>query len=273
MARDEIALYDPRVPKTTATHPPAGIAFIRDPARPILTHGRALAAGQAIAAHSHPRGQLLWALRGVLRVVCQASVWVVPPSHAVWIPGGMPHQVFFDIDAEMLNLYVDPSLAAHLRQDCAVLVLTPLARELILRIGAAASFDGRLLRLCGVMLDELQHLAEARFNLPGGQDPRLTRVTRHLIKHPHDKRTLVQLAQLAAASPRTLERLFRNQTGLTLRQWRSRLRLLAAIEKLNLGQSSTAIALSLGYRNASAFVAAFRQQFGAPPQKIFRLQR
>ncbi|MDR1995209.1 helix-turn-helix transcriptional regulator [Azonexus sp.] len=260
---------------------PADIAFIRDADRPILTHGRALAAGQAIRAHSHPRGQLLWAIRGVLQVVCQSGVWVVPPSHAVWIPGDMPHQVVFEVDSEMLNLYVDPSIAVRTRhgEDCAVLVLTPLARELIRRIGAllgemgaAASFDNRLRRLCGVILDELEHLTEAKFNLPGGQDARLMRVTRHLVKHPDDRQSLTELAELAAASTRTLERLFRNETGQSFRQWRSRLRLLSAIEKLNLGQSSTAIAASLGYRSPSAFVAAFREQFGTSPQRLLRME-
>jgi AraC-like DNA-binding protein len=254
---------------------PANIAFIHDPDRPILTHGRVLAAGQTIRAHSHPRGQLLWAMRGVLRVVCCSVVWVVPPSHAVWIPGNMGHQIFFETDTEMLNIYVDSSVGIRAQhgQNCMVLLLTPLARELIRRIGtmgAVALFDDRLRRLCDVILDELESLTEAKFNLPGGQDPRLMRVTSHLVKHPDNRQSLSELAEFAAASTRTLERLFRNETGLSFRQWRSRLRLLAAIEKLGIGQSSTAIALSLGYRSPSAFIAAFREQFGTSPQRLLQ---
>jgi AraC-like DNA-binding protein len=56
----------------------------------------------------------------------------------------------------------------------------------------------------------------------------------------------------------------RSQTGL---------RLLPAIEKLNRWQSSTAIALSLGYRSTSAFVAAFRKPFGVSPQRVFKVER
>lgn len=254
---------------------PAGAAFTRDPARPILTHGQTIGAGRAMPAHSHPRGQLLWARRGVLRVTSNLCIWLVPPSHAVWIPGGMRHQVTFESDTRMLSIYVDPSRPTRIPQQpmpcCSVLLLSPLAREMILRLDEAdtsAPFDAPLLRFCDVLLDELEHLPEAPLNLPGGQDQRLTRVTGHLIAHPGDQMSLADLGQMAGASPRTLERLFRGETGLSFRQWRSKLRLLSAIEALNRGESSTSIAFSMGYRSPSAFIAAFRTAFGTTPQRF-----
>ncbi|MFE3839030.1 AraC family transcriptional regulator [Pseudogemmobacter sonorensis] len=254
---------------------PSDIAFTMDPARPILTHGRVIGAGRSVRPHSHPRGQLLWAMRGVLRVASNACIWLVPPSHAVWIPGGMEHQVTIESEAELLNIYVDPSVpvreTSHPLPCCAVLLLTPLAREMIRRLGEADTsgpFDDRLVRFCAVLLDELRDLAEAPLNLPGGRDDRLTRVTRHLIRHPHEASQLTELGQIAGASPRTLERLFRAETGLSFRQWRSKLRLLNAIEALNRGESSTTIAFSMGYSSPSAFIAAFREAFGTTPQRF-----
>ncbi|MDQ2067163.1 helix-turn-helix transcriptional regulator [Xinfangfangia sp. CPCC 101601] len=254
---------------------PADVAYILDPARPVLTHGRVIGTGQALRAHSHPRGQLLWAMRGVLRVVSNACIWLVPPSHAVWIPGGMEHQVTIEAEAELLNIYVDPSISVRKTNRpipcCAVLLLTPLAREMIRRLGESDTslpFDARLLRLCSVLLDELDLLTEAPLNLPGGQDERLTRVTRHLIGHPDEQSQLPELSQMAGASPRTMERLFRAETGLSFRQWRSKLRLLSAIEALNRGESSTTIAFSMGYSSPSAFIAAFREAFGTTPQRF-----
>lgn len=156
---------------------------------------------------------------------------------------------------------------------CAVLLLTPLAREMIRRLGdidTSAAFDQQLLRFCAAMLDELEHLHEAPLNLLGGQDHRLTRVTRHLIGHPDELGQLAELSQIAGTSPRTLERLFRAETGLSFRQWRSKLRLLHAIEALNRGESSTAIAYAMGYSSPSAFIAAFREAFGTTPQRFLR---
>lgn len=251
---------------------PGPTAYVEDPERPVLAYGRDLAAGAANAPHSHPRGQLLWAMTGVLRVVSGNSVWIVPPSHAVWIPGGTLHNVVTETDAQTRNLYVDPS--RPIRADaagCTVLLLSPLMREIVLRLSdraEAPASDARLRRLGEVALDEIETLEEAPLSLPGGHDPRLQRLVAHLERNPQDRRPLGELAGIAGASPRTLERLFSRETGLTFRQWRSRLRLLKAVEMLHRGDSSTAIAYSLGYRSPSAFVAAFHQHFGCPPQRF-----
>jgi AraC-like DNA-binding protein len=252
---------------------PSGTGFVRDPSRPILAHGRIFRPGASVRPHSHPRAQLLWAAEGVLRVTGNGSVWIVPPSHAVWIAADTQHAVSSETEAQIRNLYFDPSLHLRAQDACAVLLLTPLMRQLILRLGVqdmSQAFDRRLQNLCAVIRDEVEALVPAPLSLPGGQDPRLVRLTRHLGAAPADPRGLQALAAFVGASPRTLERLFRSETGLTFRQWRARLRLLAAIERLNLGQSSTSIAYALGYRSVSAFVAAFHDQFGCPPQSFLQ---
>lgn len=260
---------------------PLDTAYIIDPSRPVLTEGREIAAGRMIREHSHPRGQLLWAMNGVVKVTSHACVWVVPPSHAVWVPGKLPHRFATETDAEMLSLYVDPSRPVRrgkglMGQGCAVLELTPFARELILRLGQRlehGDYDAATSRLAEVALDELESLPEAPLSLPGGQDPRLLRMTRYLVAHPADMRPLAALAHEVGVAPRTLERLFRNETGLSFRQWRIRLRLLAAIDALNRGESSTSIAYDLGWNSPSAFIATFREQFGTTPQRFLHDDR
>lgn len=256
---------------------PSATAFVLDPDRPVLARSETLGLGWAVRPHRHPRGQLLWAMQGVLRVVSDEGIWIVPPTHAVWIPGDMLHHTVTETEVEIRNLYVDPDALAKRPPlgeiGCSVRVMTPLMRELILRLcetDLSGLPDDRTRRLSEVALDEIERLAEAPLYLPGGQDPRLLRLTRHLTACPEDPRPLDTLAGLAGASPRTLERLFRNETGMTFRQWRSRLKVLQAVELLNRGESSTQIAHRLGYGNASAFIAAFRTHFGCPPQSFLR---
>ena len=43
--------------------------------------------------HGHARGQLLGATSGLLSVDAGTSQWVVPATHAVWIPPNIPHGV------------------------------------------------------------------------------------------------------------------------------------------------------------------------------------
>ena len=253
---------------------PSTIAFVVDPLRPVLAHGRDLLAGARVAPHAHPRAQLLWAAEGLLQLGTDGSVWLVPPGFGIWIPGGTRHEMQVvsrpGMGARTRNLYVDPS--CPVRPDargCEVLPVAPLLREVILRMVDEQDSD-RLAHLAAVALDEIARAAPAPLNLPAGRDPRLRRLTVHLGREPADARPLPALAAAFGASPRTLERLFRDETGLSYRDWRRRARLLAAIGRLERGESSTSIAHSLGYRSASAFVAAFRSHFGAPPQSYLR---
>lgn len=257
----------------TPSFTPSDAARICNPEQPVLSHGVDLDAHAQVEPHQHPRGQLLWAAEGVLRVTSEEAVWIVPPSHAVWIPSGILHQVVTETAARMRNLYIDSSVPV--RDDthsCAILLLTPLMREIILRLTEEARFSSVAshIRLGLVAIDEIQRLESAPLNLPAGQDARLRRLTGHMIRNPGEQRPLGELAKIAGGSLRTIERLYKNETGMTFRQWRSRLRLLCAIERLGQGENSTAIAYSLGFGSASSFVAAFRLQFGSPPQDFLQ---
>jgi AraC-like DNA-binding protein len=75
------------------------------------------------------------------------------------------------------------------------------------------------------------------------------------------------------ASVRTLARLFLRDTGMTFIEWRSRLRILNAIERLGSGRPVTEIAYDLGYASPSAFVAMFRKTMGVAPTQYFHHSR
>lgn len=66
-------------------------------------------------------------------------------------------------------------------------------------------------------------------------------------------------------SVRTLERQFQRDTGMNMREWRLRARLLHALPLLERGDSVTDVALSCGYESTSSFIASFRRFFGTTP--------
>ena len=162
------------MPKNVADTPffePSPVSYIIDPGWPLLIRSQTLVANRIVRPHTHPRGQYAWARKGVLRVVSDHSVWIVPPTHAVWIPGGTRHQVASETRAEVRHVFVDPSRAVRVgapRPDhCAVLAVTPLMRELTLRLEAILAEEAdeaRRLRFCDVVIDELDRLDEAPLN-------------------------------------------------------------------------------------------------------------
>ncbi|WP_438453420.1 helix-turn-helix transcriptional regulator, partial [Streptomyces asiaticus] len=64
---------------------------------------------------------------------------------------------------------------------------------------------------------------------------------------------------------RTLSRLFLAETGLTFSQWRTRVRVRAAVGHLATGASVKTTARAVGYRKPSAFIAAFQRVTGQTP--------
>ena len=252
---------------------PVTLGYVCDPARPIIPLTMTVRQAVGHAPHRHPRGQLLYAGRGVMRVVAGGGRWVVPPSQAVWLPPETEHEVWFPGEVLLHSLFVDPSAVEGLPEHCAVLEVVPLLRELILRtaeVGEDYGASGPEMRLMRVILDELLRARQARLHLPMPQDARVRRVTEGLITEPGDNRTLDAWSETACTGPRTLARLFVRETGLTFGAWRQRLRLMEAVDRLGAGQRVTQVAFDLGYESLSAFVEMFRKQLGQPPGRYLR---
>ncbi|MFD7847079.1 helix-turn-helix transcriptional regulator [Nocardia sp. NPDC059764] len=102
------------------------------------------------------------------------------------------------------------------------------------------------------------------------EEPRTRRVAELLRADPADQRTLAELADAVATSPRTLARGFLAETGITFGQWRTQLRLAASLPLLAAsGLPVARIAARAGYSTASAYVAAFHREVGVSPARYF----
>ena len=123
-----------------------------------------------------------------------------------------------------------------------------------------------------VAIDELEVLEPFNNEIHAGQDPRLQRLISYIVQHPNQTHSLPTLSRLAGASVRTIERLFKAETGMTFRQWRSRFKLMNSLALFTQGEntqgkSATAVAHELGYKSVSSFIATFKSQFGCTPQE------
>ncbi|PZR09220.1 MAG: AraC family transcriptional regulator [Azospirillum brasilense] len=225
-----------------------------------------------LASHAHDDcAQLVYAERGMMSFVTPGERWVLPPGRALWIPQGIVHQLEVRRPAAMRLLYLEP-LAEGLTdwRRCRVMDVTPLLRELILHCvnlpvpQDPSSSEDRLVR---VLLDQVARSTQAPVNLPEPSDPRALRLARMMREGPADRRPIEVLAREAGASARTLQRLFVEETGMPLGEWRNRLRLLLALERLAGGESVAAAAYAMGYENSSSFIAAFRELFGDTPRR------
>ncbi len=226
--------------------------------------------GARLDRHTHPWAQLVYAATGTMRVSTPGAAWLAPPTRAIWVPGGTPHEIEMRGTVAMRTLYLAPAGGNPRLEACRALEVAPLLRELILHIVRLGMLDGNdpgHARLESLLVDLLAAAETAPLVLPLPADPRARAFADRLVAEPAATASLSELARGAGASLRTLQRLFLAETGLSLEAWRGRVRMQQAVVSLSAGAPVTQAALDAGYRGASAFIAAFKRAFGVTPSR------
>ncbi|MEG1628194.1 MAG: helix-turn-helix transcriptional regulator [Pseudomonas sp.] len=260
--------------QTTSQEPQALEHLPRLP-RPVYGHVQALPNIILGYRHSHPWGQLSYAIGGVVQVHTDNGFYMVPPQRAVWVPAHVAHRVSCTGNTCLRSLYLEHAPDRWSSTQCRVIAVSALLRELIRTFSELPvhydlkGADGRLVQ---VLLDQLSLASEQHLMLPLPRDKRLRELCRHLQEQPDAQTGLNDWAQQAGVSEKTLSRLFQRETGLSFRLWRQRMRLLSALPALERGERVTDVALACGYDSLSAFIAAFGKQFGLPPGEFFRVR-
>ncbi len=244
-----------------------------DRGRQVRTLSWEYPAGHRVPTHVHDWHQLIYATAGVMTVHTPDGAWVVPTHRAVWVPARIEHSIEMSGAVSMRTLYFSPRTKRLLGDTCQVVSVSPLLRELVLHVsslGGLARHAPAQGRLMDVLIDQLHGVPVAALHLPQPKEPKARKVAALLLEQPDDPRPLSALAHIAAASPRTIERSFKADTGMTFGRWRQQLRLVHALRLLASGQLVTTVALEVGYNSLSAFVHAFRKTFGTTPSRAFQ---
>lgn len=216
--------------------------------------------------HSHPRGHLVYAARGVLSVHTERGTSIVPANRAAWTPAGFTHHHRAHGRTDMRIEFLPPSLARLLPGHPAVFTASGLAREILLALSGPRNYDpAARARLRRVLVDELGEAREQPLQLPEPRDDRLRALARLLYEQSADNTPLAELRQATGASARTLSRLFRNELGMTFYEWRTQLRIYHALVLLADGHDTTYVAHACGWANPSSFIAAFTSIIGTTP--------
>ncbi|MDG9671290.1 helix-turn-helix transcriptional regulator [Hahella sp. CR1] len=223
--------------------------------------------------HSHEYGQLFCVLQGLTVADTDAGRWLMPSSRLGWIPPGVWHGAQYFGAIAGWSLYLHPDICAPLPDKPCVYEANALMTPIIARIAewpGGEPLDAPRRRLLHVLLDEIQAARQPALHLPMPSDKRLLRLSHKLLGAPENNDSLLALASDIGMSERTLTRKFREETGLSLGQWRQLARLARALELLAQGVPVTQTALDLGYDSVSAFIALFRRYIGETPGRYLK---
>ncbi|SCA57914.1 putative AraC family transcriptional regulator [Candidatus Terasakiella magnetica] len=223
------------------------------------------AKGSEAPPHCHEWGQLLYASQGVMQVMAQGSIWVIPPQTI--------HSIKVIQSVTMRNVYFAPHVIEGLPLSCQVMSISPLLRELIaeaIHYPALYDQDAMQGRVCRLILDCLKSAPRAPLHLPVPTNGPIEKIAHFLKENPSDEATLQDWAQRLSTTSRTLARNFKKQTDMTFGQWRQQARLLEALSRLAAHQPIAHIAQDLGYSSQSAFSAMFKKALGVTPGNYFK---
>jgi AraC-like DNA-binding protein len=252
-------------------HPNTAISV--EPSRsPILSLGRD-DSGPSEAyeqMHSHPEPKLIWTSTATLSITTESRDWLVPPGYGLWIPGEHEHGV-------AALRWGQGSVITFAPTDCPIswveptgVEVGPLLLELIGHLQNTPRDDQSRVPAEQLLFALLLPLPTHNIHIAMPTDPRIRVIAEHLITDPADSRDLAFWADEVHASVRTLSRLFVAETGMTFAQWRSQVRVRAAIQLLADGTPVKVTARAVGYAKPSAFIEMFRRATGQTPGTYLR---
>lgn len=240
---------------------------------PIYFRAARMPADASYPRHRHRWGEFVHAFSGVMEVKLRAGHYLIPPQYGLWLPPDVEHRGLNRQEAVHCSLYVSPELTERLPKQVCALTVSPLLRALLDELRKNPPSLPRTPaqeRLLQVVLDQLERAEQAGSYLPSSDDALLAPVLQALQAVPGDERSVADWAALVHTTERTLMRRCQSELGMTLAEWRQRLRVVKAMPMLASGETVENIAQDLGYASTSAFIAMFRRLMGVTPDEYRR---
>lgn len=208
--------------------------------------------------HAHSYGQLVYAASGTCELETPAGPLTVDTGRAVWIPRGVEHSARFDAEFCPVVLSAPTRTAGAVRS----IAVDQVARASLLACRRDPRSTADALR---ALVGPSAGAAQPATRTPHG--PLTAPIAAALAADPAHACTLETWAQRLHVSAVSIRRAFLAETGLPFSQWRTRVRLDAAVARLRAGEPVTAVAHAVGLSH-NGLLAACRRHLGLPPSAL-----
>ncbi len=215
--------------------------------------------------HHRHQHLIAWVSTGQTTAQVGDRHWALPPTQAIFIPSGVPHDLVNRSGSTLHLLSVRPESCPIDWREPVVLAITPMLRELLLRLSASGPEQRVSEAAATLVFALLKPLSQTALQLPLPTDYRAVALAQAVLARPADRRTLDEWADRFETSASALRRAFVNETGLTFSEWRTQARLRAARSLLADRVPVETVACKVGYDSTNGFIEAFRRHFGHAP--------
>lgn len=212
--------------------------------------------------------KLVYASEGTILVESKDQVCVLPPNRAIWVEPRTRHRMTSFGPTKVRTLYFRSTLGVE--NSSRPIHVRALMKELILetcKLGPLMAGDDLHAAMYRMLCHEIVHAAAlpAVIQLPTDE---LARKGARLVLEDLLRWTQVsELASEVGCSKRTLERRFQAETGMSLGRWFQQARLLKSLHYLAAKETVAEAAFQVGYSGPSAYIHAFKTQFGVTPSE------
>ncbi|WP_054682080.1 helix-turn-helix domain-containing protein [Microbacterium sp. No. 7] len=222
--------------------------------------------------HGHPEHVVFWPVVGADSVEVGGVRHDLTVGGGLWVPAGEAHVVQRMPSSSLAAVHIDPVAWGEPGAEVRGVAVRPALREMLLYLIHAPIPPQQRRRAQRVCLELLTNEGRPEFELVIPQDARIVPIVRALLGDPGDRRSIEEWAWQLSMSSRTISRAFRNTTGMSFNEWRTRVRITRAVELLSDGMPVGVVGRRVGYATIGAFSNAFHRVVGRRPHEFHPVQ-
>jgi len=244
---------------------------LSQPSQPLLTKTYDFSRQGQVDWHWHNIHQIMFCSTGSACLHVSDREEVLERKRAIFIPRGLKHKV--------TQVNADQICCVYLRNDITILdvreiEITNLIKELYLESISSSKpgiADTSRLLIEKCLYDRIGAEIWRPLSLPRPDDKRLQKICAAIYENPQSDTTVQELASSYGLCERTLLRLAKAELNCSIHEWRSKCRILKAIELMSNGVPMKLLYREVGYSSQSAFIATFKKWMGVTP-RTYRTQ-
>lgn len=228
--------------------------------------------------HIHQRFQLTYVMEGYQYVYIENRQYLVPQHHVIWIPSDRMHKT--KSEAATVNLMVVLFKSVPIQDFYTTTHVFPapaILKEMLLyaaKWSKSTTENQEQAVFLNAMLNSLPYFCNENhyLQIPAPSDTRLIDVTNYINTNYREHIAIELLAELATMSVRSLQRIFKDDTGITVQKYTQLIRILKSVELLDSKKYTLSqIADMVGYKSLSAFTASYFAIIKSKPKAKMKL--
>lgn len=231
--------------------------------------------------HFHERSQLTFVEEGYQYFHIGQKIYLVPQNHVIWIPSSQKHRIASESETVTLMVVLFKKIPKNsFFKEVHVFPAPPVLKEMLLyasKWNKLLTEDAEQNNFMNAILTSLPNFCSENdfLQIPAPTDFRLEPVCNFINIHFNRQISIEDLAEKGNMSSRSLQRIFKSETGISLKKYIQLIRIVKSIELINSKQLTLSeIAFKVGYKSLSAFTSSYLSVMKRRPQvkKISKIE-